>query len=208
MENIAQPTITNDVSRYKETISDSLSYLEYRELVSKHVSEGTSSGPEQTEALAQYTLLNDSRLRRLDKTTIVPSEIKRSFENFNGNQTWLVLTESWCGDAAQSMPMMNALTELSPNIAFRVALRDDNLALMNLFLTNDAMSIPKLIVLNNETEEIINAWGPRPSIATAMVEDFKKEHGALTPEFKRDLQVWYNKDKGKTIAADLATLIG
>ncbi|MFT5102420.1 MAG: hypothetical protein ACI86C_000059 [Candidatus Latescibacterota bacterium] len=208
MENIAQPTITNDVSRYNETISDSLSYLEYRELVSKHVSEGTSSGPEQTEALAQYTLLNDSRLRRLDKTTIVPSEIKRAFENFNGNQTWLVLTESWCGDAAQSMPMMNALTELSPNIAFRVALRDDNLALMNLFLTNDAMSIPKLIVLNNETEKISNAWGPRPSIAAAMVEDFKKEHGALTPEFKRDLQVWYNKDKGKTIAADLATLIG
>jgi hypothetical protein len=146
-------------------------------------------------------------MRRLDKTTIIPSEIKHAFENFNRNQTWLVLTESWCGDAAQSMPMMNALTDLTPNIEFRIAHRDENLALMNLFLTNGTLSIPKLIVLDNETQEIVGDWGPRPSVATMMVDKFKEENGALTAEFKRDLQVWYNKDKGQTIAQDLAKLI-
>jgi len=203
-----QPTITNPVSIFKDSLRNTLSYSAYRNLVSKHVSEGTNSGAQQTEALVQYTLLNDSRMRRLDKTTIIPSEIKQAFENFNGNQTWLVLTESWCGDAAQSMPMMRALTELTPNIDFRVAHRDENLSLMNHFLTNEAMSIPKLIVMDNETQEIISDWGPRPSVATNMVEKFKNENGALTPEFKRDLQVWYNKDKGQTIADDLAGLIG
>ncbi len=207
MENTLQTKITKNVSLFKETLNNSLSYLAYRELVSKHVAEGTNSGPVHTESLAQYTLLNDSRMRRLDKTTIIPIEVKEAFENFNGNQTWLVLTESWCGDAAQSMPMMNALTELSPNIEFRVAHRDENLALMNLFLTNDTLSIPKLIVLDHDSQEIIGDWGPRPSTATQMVDDYKAEHGALTPEFKRDLQVWYNKDKGQTIAADLVKLI-
>lgn len=207
MENTIQPTIMNPLTDFNETLGTALSYPEYRELVSKHVSEGNNSGPQQTEALAQYTLLNDSRMRRLDKTTSIPSEVKQAFENFEGNQTWLVLTESWCGDAAQSMPMMQALTALTPNISFHVALRDENLALMNLFLTNEAMSIPKLIVLNNETQEISGDWGPRPSVATQMVEEFKKENGALTPEFKRDLQQWYNKDKGNTIATDLVKLI-
>ena len=207
MENTTHPKLANPVSIFNDTLANSLSYNEYRELVSKHVSDGSSSGPEQTEALAQYTLLNDSRMRRLDKTTIVPSEIKQAFENFNGDQTWLVLTESWCGDAAQSMPMMNALTELTPHINLRVALRDDNLDLMNLFLTNDVMAIPKLIVLDNDTQKIIGDWGSRPSKATAMVEKFKLAHGALTPEFKRDLQIWYNKDKGMNVATDLVALI-
>ena len=207
MENTIQPTITNRVSIFKETLRNTLSYSDYRSLVSKYVSEGSNSGPQKTDALAQYTLLNDSRMRRLDKTTIIPSEIKQAFENFRGNQTWLVLTESWCGDAAQSMPMMNALTELTPNIEFRVAHRDENLVLMNFFLTNGTLSIPKLIVLDNETQEVVGDWGPRPSVATQMVEKYKEDNGTLTPEFKSDLQVWYNKDKGQNIAADLARLI-
>ncbi|MEL6989636.1 MAG: thioredoxin family protein, partial [Bacteroidota bacterium] len=39
------------------------------------------------------------------------------------------------------------------------------------------------------------------------VEDYKKEHGSLTPEFKQELQVWYNKDKGQNTAQDLIELL-
>ncbi|NNK28003.1 MAG: thioredoxin family protein, partial [Flavobacteriaceae bacterium] len=38
-------------------------------------------------------------------------------------------------------------------------------------------------------------------------EDYKEEHGALTPKFKEDLQRWYNKDKGQTAIKDLIKLI-
>jgi len=190
-----------------KAIKGSTSYQEYRELVSRHVSNGSSTGPNQTEALTQYTLLNDSRMRRLDKTTKIPDSILEKINDFKGSQTWLVLTESWCGDAAQSMPIINKLAEGSENINFRVVERDKNPELINAFLTNGAQSIPKLIVLDNNTNRIIGEWGPRPSTATDMVNSYKKEHGSLSPEFKQDLQVWYNKDKGVNIAEDLTKLL-
>ena len=199
--------IENPLEIALKAIKDSASYQEYRELVSRHVSNGTSTGPNQTEALAQYTLLNDSRMRRLDKTTKIPDSILEKINDFKGSQTWLVLTESWCGDAAQTMPVMNKLAELNEDIDFRVVERDKNPELINAFLTNGAQSIPKLIVLDNNTNRIIGEWGPRPSTATDMVNSYKKEHGSLSPEFKQDLQVWYNKDKGVSVAEDLTKLL-
>ena len=117
-----------------------------------------------------------------------------------------VLTESWCGDASPSLPVMNKIAELNSNIEFKIVLRDENLDLMNLFLTNGGMSIPKLIVIDNDQEKVIADWGPRPSIATKMVEDYKAEHGSLSAAFKQDLQVWYNKDKGQNILQDIVTV--
>ncbi len=187
----------------QETLHHAVDYSEYRNTVATHVENKSNSGSEQSEALYQYTLLNDSRMRRLDKTTRISEEIEMAFSSFSGNQTWLVLTESWCGDAAQSMPMMNKLAQAAPNINFKVALRDDHLELMDQFLTNGGRSIPKLIVVDNDTNEIVDSWGPRPSKATAIVNDYKAKHGTLTPEFKQELQVWYNKDKGEDIANNL-----
>ena len=86
-------------------------------------------------------------------------------------------------------------------------LRDDNEGLMNQFLTNGSKSIPKLIMIDTDSLKVIASYGPRPSTATAMVENYKKEHGQLTPEFKEDLQRWYNKDKGKTTIDDLTKLL-
>ena len=56
-------------------------------------------------------------------------------------------------------------------------------------------------------ETVINSYGPRPTEATKMVNDFKAEHGTLTAEFKEDLQRWYNKDKGQNVIKDLVELI-
>ena len=41
-----------------------------------------------------------------------------------------------------------------------------------------------------------------------MVLDYKTEHGSLTPEFKEDLQGWYNKNKGQNIISDIISLLG
>jgi thiol-disulfide isomerase/thioredoxin len=146
-------------------------------------------------------------MRRLDKTSKIPDSVLGRINDFKGNQTWLVLTESWCGDAAQSMPIMNKLAENTKKIHLRVLLRDEHLDLMNAFLTYGSQSIPKLIVIDNATNKLIGEWGPRPSVATEMVNSYKSEHGSLSPEFKQDLQVWYNKDKGVNIAEDLTKLL-
>lgn len=195
------------VDLIKESLKKAIPYAEYRKLVADHVQKGTSTGPNQNDELAQFTLLNDSRMRRLDKTLKLPLAIQEKLESFNGNQTWLVLAESWCGDAAQALPVMNKMAEATPEIDFKVVLRDENLELMNAFLTNGAMSIPKLIAIDSNTAKVLGDWGARPSEAKAMVANYKKEHGKLTPEFKQELQIWYNKDKGENIAEDLVRLL-
>lgn len=191
----------------KEAIPNGLSYQEYRLLTEKHAIEGTNTGPEVTESLANYTQLNHRRMKRLDKTLKLSPEIKESIKNYSGNVSWLVLTESWCGDAAQSIPVMQKLVELNDAIDLKIVLRDENLELMDQFLYNNGRSIPRLIAFDTVDEKILGDWGPRPKEATKIVEDYKTIHGQLSPELKEDLQVWYNKDKGKNTAQELLSLL-
>ncbi len=191
----------------EQGIQDSYSYTEYKKLVSDLLAEGKSTGHEQSEALTDYSMLNDRRMKRLDKTLKIDESIKEAFANADAKVTWLVLTEGWCGDAAQSLPVINKLAELNNGIDLKIVSRDDHDELMNNFLTNGGKAIPKLIVYDNENKEVLNSWGPRPSIATKMVNDYKAEHGSLDPQFKEDLQVWYNKNKGANITVDLLELL-
>lgn len=190
-----------------EAISTASTYTEYREQMRNLVANNKSTGVLQTDALANYTMLNDKRMKRLDKTTKLPDATISKIKQVTAKTTWLVLTESWCGDAAQSMPVMQKFAEQNSKIDVKVILRDENLELMNHFLYNNTLSIPRLIAFNEDTQEVIGDWGPRPSKLTKIVENFKAKNGSLTPEFKQELQVWYNKDKGNTIIEDLTQLL-
>lgn len=190
----------------KQSLEKTMSYEDYKTLVKNLLEEGKSTGPEQSEDLRNYSSLNDKRMKRLDKTIKISEDVKTSFKNVKTKQKWLVLTEGWCGDAAQNLPVLNKLAELNENIDLQVVLRDDNLELMDLFLTNGGRAIPKLVVLD-ENNQALSSWGPRPTTATKMVADYKAAHGKLTPEFKKDLQVWYNKDKGADVQKDFVNII-
>ncbi len=196
----------------KEVIQVSLptaiSYTSYRTLVAQLAEEGKSTGPEQTETLINFTLLNDRRMKRWDKTLKFNDEVLGKIAAIKTKTTWAVLTESWCGDASPALPVMHKIAELNPNISLQIILRDENVELMNRFLTNGGMSIPKLIAIDDKTHEPIGSWGPRSTNATQLVEDYKAEHGQLTAEFKQDLQIWYNKDKGQSVLEDLLALMG
>ncbi|MCA0152152.1 thioredoxin family protein [Winogradskyella vincentii] len=196
----------NDI--IKDSLNNSISYNEYRDLVVNLVAENSTTGNEKTEALANYTMLNDRRMKRWDKTVKLSEETKTAIESYNKKVTWLVITESWCGDAAHIMPVIHKVAELNDNIDYRIVLRDGNDALMNEFLTNGGRAIPKLIMIDKSSNEVVNTFGPRPTVATDMVNDYKAKHGKLTPEFKEDLQRWYNKDKGQSTIQDLVKLLG
>ena len=191
----------------ESALTRSYNYKEYRALVNDLAEKGQTTGIEQKDSLINYTELNNKRMKRWDKTFKLSDSDKLLIEKWNRPVLWLVLTESWCGDAAPAIPVMNKIAEVSEKITFRVAMRDENPELMNLFLTNGTRSIPKLIMLDKQSLEVINSWGPRPTKATEMVKDYKKEHGELTPQFKQDLQLWYNRDKGQNILEDLLGLL-
>lgn len=202
---ILENTMTTDI--IKESLNKSMSYNDYRTLVATLVEEQSTTGNEKTEALIDYTKMNDRRMKRWDKTVKLSDDAIEKITAYSKKVTWLVLTESWCGDAAHIMPVINKVAEQNDNIDYKIVLRDDNEDLMDAFLTNGGRAIPKLVMIDNETNKVVNTFGPRPNVATEMVNVYKAQHGKLTPEFKEDLQRWYNKDKGQSTVEDLVNLL-
>ena len=190
----------------EEGLQKAISYTSYRKLISDLIASGKSSGPIQSEDLLNYSKLNDRRMTRLDKTIQLSHETLLALKKNDKPITWLVLTEGWCGDAAQTLPVINKIADESDLITLKIIFRDEHEELMSHFLTNGGKSIPKLIVLNSEND-VLNTWGPRPNIATKMVQDYKNTHGQLDAAFKQELQVWYNKNKGVNIQENMVGLL-
>ncbi len=192
----------------EKSLVNAFTYDAFKDKVAEVVAAGKSTGNEpNSEALIEYSKLTFARIKRNDKTTKLSQTIIDKVKAVTEPVTWIVLTESWCGDAGQTVPVINKIAELNPNITLKVLLRDDNDPLMNEFLTNGGKSIPKLIAYDTASKTVKGTWGPRPSKATKLVNDYKTAHGTLTPEFKQDLQVWYNKDKGQNTADDIVALL-
>ncbi len=179
-------------------IDKSLDYETYRQLIDALLAEGKSTGSEQSESLTHYTKMNVQRMRRWDKTTQIREDLKEAIEQIDNPQIWLILTEGWCGDAAQNIPFLVKFAALNPKIEIRFLLRDENLEVMDAYLTNGGRSIPKLIVLQANTFEELGTWGPRPAEVQQMVMDFKKSGGDYK-EFSEQVHKWYAKDKGQAL---------
>jgi hypothetical protein len=189
-----------------KSLENAISYSEYRTLVHDLLTDGKSTGPVQSEALTNYSLLNDRRMKRLDKTIKISNQTKAVFKSITKKQTWLVLSEGWCGDAAQNLPVIHKLATENKNITLKIILRDEHLAVMDLFLTNGGRSIPKVIVLDAENN-VQHTWGPRPTLATKIMVDYKAKKGSIDAQFKQDLQVWYNKNKGRSVQEDFVKML-
>lgn len=187
-------------------IEKSLSYAAYEQLIADLLSQGRTTGPEQSEAYIHYTLMNQQRMHRLDKTIVLLPSVEAAVRSITVGQTWLVLTEAWCGDAAQSIPVMNAMAVLNPAISLRLLFRDENPELMDRYLTNGvARSIPKLIGLDTATMEELFTWGPRPTVLQELFYKMRAD-GVEYHLIKEELQRWYNKDRTISVQEELAAL--
>lgn len=127
----------------KNGLKHSLSYTQYRELMSSLLEEGKSTGPNQSESKTEFSKLNDRRMHRLDKKLVLSEAAKECLMNLEDTFIFMVITEGWCGDSAQVLPMINKVAEGSENLDLRIVLRDENEAVMNQFLTNGSKSVPK-----------------------------------------------------------------
>lgn len=179
-----------------EAIKNSYSYDEYRKIVFDLIITGKSSGEVQSKELTHYSFLNHTRMQRLDKTILISVETTLKLESLKNEYIWLVIAESWCGDAAQLLPIFNKMAGYIDKTEMRIVFRDANINLMNLFLTDGTKSIPKLIILDKNTLEIKAHWGPRPKGAIELVKKYIKKLGEIDDYVKTELQMWYLHDKG------------
>lgn len=191
-----------------KALFNSYSYIEYRKLVTDLLSEGKSTGNEQSESLTNYSKLNEARMNRLEKTIIVSDAVAEKLQNLDNHYIWLVLSEGWCGDAAQILPILNKMALVSnKKIDLRIALRDQNDDLMSQYLTNNGKAIPKLIVICKEAGIVRADWGPRPKGATELMANYKREFGVIDEKIKTDLQLWYLADKGISVQEELLDIM-
>lgn len=186
-------------------------YAGYRELVDQLLAEGKSTGPHQSDALTHYSELNVARMRRLDKTTKLQETTFEVVRSIDRPMIWLTLTEGWCGDAAQIVPVVEKIAAENELVEHRIILRDEHPEVMDMFLTNGGRSIPKIIFLDAESLEVLGDWGPRPSEIQARVMEAVdqlrnieagEEKKAYEYQVKKDVQLWYAKDKTRTVQAE------
>ncbi|MCE7054469.1 thioredoxin family protein [Algoriphagus sp. AGSA1] len=191
-----------------ELIASSQTYLEYREMIDGLLGQNKTTGINHSESYLNYTRMNVQRMNRWDKTVKISAELDKIVSSISSPQIWLVITEAWCGDAAQSIPFIAKLASLSPLIQLRFVLRDENPELMDAYLTGGARSIPILIGLNGDLSKELFVWGPRPEFLQNRLKAYKLDPQNITPkEFADGTHLWYARDKNKAIAEELTPLI-
>lgn len=186
-------------------IHKSFSYEEYRNLIKGLLEEGKTTGPNQTEAFIEYTKMNHQRMNRWDKKANLNEPLIAALKNISTPQKWVVLTEGWCGDAAHSIPVIAKMAEENPLIQLELILRDENLEIMDQYLTNGGRSIPKLVAFDATGNELFT-WGPRPQELQELHLQMKKEPEKAA-ESKIIIQQWYNKDKTQAIQKEFLAVL-
>jgi hypothetical protein len=187
-------------------LQKAISYEALVALIDDLVIKGQTTGADQSEAFVHYTALNQQRMHRWKKTIQLLPSVENAIRAVTLPQTWLVLTEAWCGDAAHIIPVLHALATLNPLITLGFVFRDENPELMDRYLTNGvSRSIPKLIAVDTVTREELFTWGPRPApLQTTFLK--MRDDGMAYAAIKEELQRWYNKDKAVTIQQEMAEL--
>jgi len=114
----------------------------------------------------------------------------------------LVLAEDWCGDAANTVPVLQRLTEEAPGSELRILRRDAYPEVMDRYLTNGGRAIPIAILLDADFRELRH-WGPRPAVLQAWMIDHKQ----MMPSAQRYAYArrWYAQDKGESTLREVLT---
>lgn len=176
-------------------------YDEYMKLMETYTANYSSSGNVPAEAFAEFTKLNFQRMKRWNRKELLTTEIKSLLYAVQTDQSWIVITESWCGDAAHILPALNQMANSSGHIDLQIVFRDENPKLMDNYLYHGTKSIPVVISRNADGQDLF-VWGPRPRHAQEIMENAKA--GKFDSVIAKTLiQKWYNEDKAKETIKEL-----
>lgn len=191
-----------------ETVKFAYSYSAYRAMIDNLMSDGKTTGENHSEAMIHYTKMNIHRMKRLDKRTKLNDDLVERLATVERPMTWLILTEAWCGDAAQIVPVIHKMADYSENIEIKLILRDEHLEVMDQFLTNGkSRSIPKLICLDAETLDVLGDWGPRPQDAQVLYDSLRNTPGIAYQDVAERLHKWYADDKTQSTQNEILPLL-
>ena len=205
--NLCRNSMTNATVITSDHLAASQSYPEYQRMITALLAEDKTTGNNHSEAMLHYTQLNQQRMQRLDRVAQLTDVLLGKLASVSTVWTWLVLTEAWCGDAAQSIPLMAKMAEASPLITLKLLLRDEHPEVMDAYLTNESRSIPKLICLTQDLREV-GTWGPRPAEAQRLMNDFRQQHPDEDYQaLAKEMQLWYARNRTQAIQKEFVELL-
>jgi hypothetical protein len=155
---------------------------------------------------AEFAKLNLHRVGRIRRTWGASAELLSLLDRIDRPQTWMVLSEPWCGDSAQCVPCLEILAESHSEITIRFLLRDDNLEIMERYLTDGKRGIPLLVAFDTEGGELFR-WGPRPAEAQAVF-DAATAEGLEKPAKLEKLHLFYGRNRGRALDTELIEVFG
>lgn len=187
---------------YSEIFNErGMDYQSYRALIDQLLLEGKATGDVTYDL--HYTKMNVQRMNRVDKTVSLTEDLATTIAGLQQHYKFLVITEGWCGDAAQIVPVFNKIATASlGKIDLKFVLRDKNLPLIDAHLTNGGRAIPVLIVLNEKADQVLATWAPRPQVLQELLKEWKKETIEM-PILAEKLHSWYAKDKTQSTQKEL-----
>ena len=198
-------------------LENSMSYQAYIENVNALIAQGKASTNDDLndEEHLHFTQLNLTRMKRLDKTTHLSESTMDALLKWTSPVYFLVISEGWCGDASQILPVVHKIAEFNPQIKMRVIYRDEHLDIMNRYLTNGGRAIPMVLIVSQRDGSVLGKYGPRPD-AVAQIMTARKvlekqlpidEQKAFFAESKTLAQKWYNDNKTIDIQNELMAVL-
>lgn len=183
-----------------------LSYTQYMERTKiKVLTSDATQFDDELLAKFEYSRLNLQRSIRIEKLYSVTDDLKTLANNLPGEHLWVVITEDWCGDSAQTVPYIAKIAAASPKIELAILLRDENPDIIDQYLTNGTRSIPKLIGFDKNWNELYR-WGPRPLALQELFQRWKSE-GIPREKLYENLQIWYNNDHGRELEGEFMEML-
>lgn len=204
METLSAPEVEQTQTLQAQEFTELYSWPAYLQLSKDLFAQGRSTSEEEkfnTPEILEYTKVNLARMERINKTTTLSEEIIQAMASISTPQYWYVISESWCGDAAQNLPILAKIAEVSPMVSFHIGLREKNLPVMDKFLTNGGRAIPKLIA-TDASGHVLFAWGPRPAAAQELMQQLKAEALPFA-EVAQRLHGWYAQNHGQDLMEEL-----
>jgi hypothetical protein len=111
--------------------------------------------------MLHYKKYNYQRTQAVHDAYAPSDALRGALKALDAPQLWMVLTEPWCGDSAYNLPVIAEAADVADAVTLRILYRDQNLDIMDQYLTDGGRSIPKLVAFHENGQELFT-WGPRP----------------------------------------------
>ena len=192
-------------------LHDGLRYEEYRDAWAERLDTPPSEDADpEKRRLHHYLKYNWDRQAQVHEAYAPSEPLREAVAAIEEPQLWMVLTEPWCGDSAFLLPVIAEAAARSDQVSLRILPRDENLDIMDQYLTGGSRSIPKLVAFSSDGTELFT-WGPRPDAAARRFEELTEAYDdkmELIGEFLEHYEEGGWEDADAELAERLQAAVG